>query len=157
LSQQGDIAVVIGDQAMREFGTKLASQLRAGDLILLKGGLGAGKTTLAQGIAKYFGIQALTSPTFVMAKIYPLTQVASSLIHVDAYRLVGDALALFDDLDLESALPRAITIIEWGEGFIDRLGSEYLTLELRYLDVAGQDAREIICQRRGARWQEISL
>ena len=91
---------------MHALGTRLGTALRNGDVLLLHGSLGAGKTSLVQGIGKALGIDEITSPTFVISKSYP------GLIHVDAYRLVGEPAALFDDLDLDSQMSDAITVIE---------------------------------------------
>lgn len=142
---------------MREFGALLLASLQPGDLILLNGDLGAGKTTLVQGIGQALGIDHLTSPTFVMAKIYPVAGRFAKLIHVDAYRLIGDPLALFDDLDLESQMPAALTVIEWGENFIDRLGSEYLEIEIKTSVEGELEARHLELVGHGQRWQGVRI
>ena len=104
--------VVTSLEAMHELGNKLGSKLLAGDLILLSGPLGAGKTALTQGIRLSFGISEITSPTFVISKIH---NGRIRLVHVDAYRLQGQSAAIFDDLDLEIYLETSITVVEWGE------------------------------------------
>ena len=116
-------------EEMREFGTQLGKKLKAGDLLLLSGPLGSGKTALTQGIASALGFSGVTSPTFVISKIYKGNP---NLIHVDAYRLQGEASALFDDLDLESYLPQSVTVVEWGEGLINRIADNYLEIRLQH-------------------------
>jgi tRNA threonylcarbamoyladenosine biosynthesis protein TsaE len=111
--------------ATRELGARLAAELQAGDLVLLSGPLGAGKTSLTQGIGAALGVRgAVTSPTFVLARTHrgPLP-----LVHVDAYRLreAGARLEL-DDLDLDAALEDAVTVVEWGEGLAERLTDSWL-------------------------------
>ena len=111
--------------ATRELGARLAAELQAGDLVLLSGPLGAGKTSLTQGIGAALGVRgAVTSPTFVLARTHrgPLP-----LVHVDAYRLreAGARLEL-DDLDLDAALDDAVTVVEWGEGLAERLTDSWL-------------------------------
>ena len=114
---------------MEDLGRKIGAHLRPGDVLLLKGDLGAGKTTFTRGLGDSLGITGITSPTFVISKIY---QATIPLIHVDAYRLVGNELALFDDLDLESRIPNSITVIEWGSGFVERLVGEYISVEIEF-------------------------
>ena len=114
---------------MHELGSRIGSELSAGDLVLLSGPLGAGKTALTQGIGLALGIENITSPTFVISRIHPGK---IPLVHVDAYRLQGDSTAIFDDLDLESYLPTSITVVEWGEGLADRLADQYLELKIEF-------------------------
>jgi tRNA threonylcarbamoyladenosine biosynthesis protein TsaE len=114
---------------MHKLGARIGEQLKAGDLLLLSGPLGAGKTALTQGIGQALGIENITSPTFVISRIHPGK---IPLVHVDAYRLQGDSTAIFDDLDLESYLPTSITIVEWGEGLADRLADEYLEIQIEF-------------------------
>jgi tRNA threonylcarbamoyladenosine biosynthesis protein TsaE len=115
--------------AMRGLGEEVGGKLRAGDVLLLRGELGAGKTTFTQGVGHALGFDEMTSPTFVIAKIYPG---AIPLVHVDAYRLIGQELAIFDDLDLESRIPQSITIIEWGSGFVERLIDSYIEISIEF-------------------------
>ena len=119
-------------EATLDLGMALGKQLRAGDLVILGGTLGAGKTTLTKGIAAGMGVSGrITSPTFVIARVHrPDSDSgrAVPLVHVDAYRLAG-ALEL-DDLDLDTDLDAAAVVIEWGEGVAERLSSERLTIEL---------------------------
>ena len=118
-----------GVEEMRSFGRRIGEQFQAGDLILLSGPLGAGKTALTQGIGSALGIENVTSPTFVISRIHPEK---IPLVHVDAYRLQGEATAIFDDLDLESYLATSITVVEWGEGLADRLADQYLEIKIEF-------------------------
>ena len=113
-------------------GSALGTALRAGDLVILSGALGAGKTTLTKGIAAGMGVSGrVTSPTFVIARVHrPSSDDGRSvpLVHVDAYRLAG-AVEL-DDLDLDTDLDGAAVVIEWGEGVAERLSDERLIVDL---------------------------
>ena len=121
---------------MRVLGRSLASVLRAGDLVILSGGLGAGKTTLTQGIGDGLGVRGpITSPTFVIARVHPpLAPLAATgerppaLVHADAYRL-GSALEL-DDLDLDTDTAAAVTVVEWGEGLAEGLATDRLEIAI---------------------------
>src|SRR3954465_5418564 len=105
---------------MRDLGRRLAALLRAGALVILAGPLGAGKTTLVQGIAAGLGVRgAVTSPTFVIARVHPSTTGGPALRHADACR-VGSALEL-DDLDLDASIEDSVTVVEWGEGLVEAL------------------------------------
>jgi len=132
---------------MHAFGYSLGARLNAGDILLLNGTLGAGKTSLVQGIASALGITGVTSPTFVISRTY---RAHIPLIHVDAYRLVGEPWALFDDLDLESQAQDAITVIEWGDGFVERIADEFLEVKLEF----GEDENQRILSAipHGNRW-----
>lgn len=113
-----------------ELGRRLGSVLRPGDLVLLSGPLGAGKTALAQGIGAGLGVRGpVTSPTFVIAREHPAGPGGTPMVHVDAYRLGG--LAELDDLDLDTDLPAAVVVVEWGEGLAERLADEYLLVRLQ--------------------------
>jgi tRNA threonylcarbamoyladenosine biosynthesis protein TsaE len=116
-------------EEMHSLGRRIGEQLQAGDLILLSGPLGAGKTALTQGIGRALGAENVTSPTFVISRIHPGK---IPLVHVDAYRLQGEATAIFDDLDLESYLATSITVVEWGEGLADRLADQYLEIKIEF-------------------------
>ena len=114
---------------MHALGMRIGAQCRVGDLILLNGPLGAGKTVLVQGIGQALGINDVTSPTFVISRIH---RAALTLIHVDAYRLLegGNAAAYLDDLDLDTAREDAVTVIEWGGAESARLSDERLEITI---------------------------
>jgi len=114
---------------MQNLGEEIGQKLRAGDVVSLRGELGAGKTTFTQGVGRSLGIEQLTSPTFVISKIYASV---IPLVHVDAYRLIGSDMAIFDDLDLESRIPQSITIIEWGNGFVERLTQSFIEINIDF-------------------------
>jgi tRNA threonylcarbamoyladenosine biosynthesis protein TsaE len=112
------------------FGESLGRTLQAGDLVLLVGPLGAGKTVLTRGIAAGLGVSGrVSSPTFVLARVHPAGERGVPLVHVDAYRLGGD-LAQLDDLDLDTDLEASAVVVEWGEGSAERLSSDYLVVRL---------------------------
>ena len=131
---------------------RIGAQCRAGDLILLNGPLGAGKTVLVQGIGQALGINDVTSPTFVISRIH---RAALSLIHVDAYRLLegGNAAAYLDDLDIDTAREGAVTVIEWGGAESARLSDERLEITIDRT----QEVREVTINKVGARWQGVEL
>ena len=131
---------------------RIGAQCRAGDLILLNGPLGAGKTVLVQGIGQALGITDVTSPTFVISRIHAA---ALSLIHVDAYRLLegGNAAAYLDDLDIDTARENAVTVIEWGGDESARLSDERLEITIDRT----QEVREVTINKVGARWQGVAL
>ena len=133
----------------RAFGRQLAGRLRAGDLVVLSGPLGAGKTALAQGIGEGLGVTGrVTSPTFVIARVHrgPLP-----LVHVDAYRLRDGRLDLknLDDLELDEELDRAVVVVEWGEGVVEALSDSHLEIVLERHD---DDSRTATVTRVGPRW-----
>jgi tRNA threonylcarbamoyladenosine biosynthesis protein TsaE len=114
---------------MRELGARLAGLLRPGDLIVLAGPLGAGKTTLVQGIGAGLAVRGpVTSPTFVIARVHPSLVGGPDLVHADAYRL-GSRLEV-DDLDLEADLDHAVTVVEWGEGLFEYLTAGHLRITI---------------------------
>ncbi|ASY25440.1 tRNA threonylcarbamoyladenosine biosynthesis protein TsaE [Candidatus Planktophila lacus] len=133
-------------------GQQLGSQLRAGDLILLNGPLGAGKTVLVQGIGSALGFNEVTSPTFVISRIH---KGALSLIHVDAYRLLesGNAALYLDDLDLDTPRESAVTVIEWGGAESARLSDDRLEIEIDRTD----EEREVTIRAVGPRWAGFKL
>jgi tRNA threonylcarbamoyladenosine biosynthesis protein TsaE len=137
---------------MHALGMRIGAQCRAGDLILLNGPLGAGKTVLVQGIGHALGINDVTSPTFVISRIH---RAALSLIHVDAYRLLegGNAAAYLDDLDIDTAREDAVTVIEWGGTESARLSDERLEITIDRT----QEVREVTINKVGVRWQGVEL
>ncbi|CAB4875039.1 unannotated protein [freshwater metagenome] len=139
-------------EAMFDLGKKIGSQCAAGDLILLNGPLGAGKTVLVQGIGAALGFSDVTSPTFVISRVH---KGKIPLIHVDAYRLLegGNASAVLDDLDLDSTREVGVTVIEWGGQESARLSDERLEIEINRDD----EVREISIQKIGKRWESLSL
>ena len=111
------------------FGMRLGRLLVAGDLVVLTGDLGAGKTTLTQGIGEGLGVRGpVTSPTFVIARVHPSLVGGPALVHVDAYRLAGGI--ELDDLDLDAAVDESVTVVEWGHGVAERLADAYLEVIL---------------------------
>ncbi|CAN2232189.1 COG0802 Predicted ATPase or kinase [actinobacterium SCGC AAA044-D11] len=137
---------------MHALGARIGKELKAGDLLLLSGPLGAGKTALTQGIGQALGIENITSPTFVISRIHPSK---IPLLHVDAYRLQGGSKAIFDDLDLESYLSTSITVVEWGEGLADRLADEYLEIQIEF--GANDDQRLVSIISRGPKFAGFKL
>ena len=151
---------------MRDLGRQLATLLRPGDLVIMTGPLGSGKTTLTQGIGDGLGVRGpVTSPTFVIARVHPGP---TPLVHVDAYRL-GSALEL-DDLDLDADTDMSVTIVEWGEGLAEDLASD--RLEIAIMPVAaspgplapgdepadiGDQPRTVRVRGVGARWQDMRM
>lgn len=137
-------------ERMREFAARVAGHCRRGDLIILDGDLGAGKTTFTQGLATALGIgEPVTSPTFVIARTY--RGPAGELNHVDAYRL-GSDLEL-DDLDLD--IEDAITVVEWGLGAGERLGADRLVVHIDR--EAHGEGRMITLEGVGARWDDATI
>jgi tRNA threonylcarbamoyladenosine biosynthesis protein TsaE len=127
---------VPGASQMRLLGTQLARVLRAGDLVVLAGSLGAGKTTLVQGIGAGLGVRGpVTSPTFVIARLHPSPRGGPDLVHADAYRL-GSRLEV-DDLDLDADLDHSVTVVEWGEGLVENLAAGHLRVTIERPEPAG--------------------
>ena len=126
-----EITVATGDaDETRGLGARLARLLRAGDLVMLSGGLGAGKTTLAQGIGAALGVRGrVSSPTFIIARVHPSLADGPDLIHVDAYRITS--LEEIDALDLDSSLDRSVTLVEWGEEKVEALSPDRLEIQVR--------------------------
>ena len=137
-------------EATQDWGARLGGLLRAGDLLVLTGGLGAGKTTLTQGIAAGLGVRGpITSPTFVISRIHPSLVGGPALVHVDAYRLGGSA--ELDDLDLDAEIAASVTVVEWGSGLAEDLAEAHLEL---VLDADG-DARTVTLVPTGARFEAL--
>ena len=137
---------------MHELGECIGAMCRAGDLILVNGPLGAGKTVLVQGIGAALGINDVTSPTFVISRIH---KASLPLIHIDTYRLLdsGSAAAFLDDLDIDTAREGAVTVIEWGGAESARLSDERLEITIDRSD----EVRDVQVKAIGARWQGFSL
>ena len=137
-------------------GERLARLLRAGDLVLLAGDLGAGKTTLTRGIGAGLQVRgAVTSPTFVIARVHPSTVDGPALVHVDAYRL--GSLAEVDDLDLDASLPDSVTVVEWGEGKAEGLADDRLEITLRRSSDPADERRTAVLRGIGPRWAGVAL
>ena len=126
-----EITVTTGDaNETRALGARLALLLGAGDLVMLSGGLGAGKTTLAQGVGAALGVRGrVSSPTFIIARVHPSLSEGPDLIHVDAYRIAS--LEEIDALDLDSSLERSVTLVEWGEEKVEALSPDRLEIQVR--------------------------
>ncbi|HWC34688.1 MAG TPA: tRNA (adenosine(37)-N6)-threonylcarbamoyltransferase complex ATPase subunit type 1 TsaE [Mycobacteriales bacterium] len=143
--------VAASSEAMRALGERVAAVLRAGDLVMLCGPLGAGKTTLAQGIGRGLGVEGVVSPTFVIARVH--RGGAVPLVHVDAYRL--GSVAEVDDLDLDASLEESVTLVEWGEGLVEGLSGDRLEIRIeRHVD--GEE-RTVEIAGVGDRWRSVNL
>ena len=140
--------VLEGVEATRALGARLAGVLRAGDLLLLSGPLGAGKTALVQGLGRAMGVRGrVTSPTFVLARVH---RGDPPLVHVDAYRLrEGGGTPDLDDLDLDVDLERSVVAVEWGEGLVEGLAESRLEV---VLDRPEPDRRTALVRAHGPRW-----
>jgi tRNA threonylcarbamoyladenosine biosynthesis protein TsaE len=147
---------------MAALGRRLAARLQPGDLVVLNGALGAGKTTLVQGIGAGLGVRGpVTSPTFVIARVHPSLAGGPALVHADAYRLASPAEV--DDLDLDASLETSVTVVEWGGGLIEGLAADRLEVSI-VLAAPGagtaatggagpdQEPRTVRLEGHGARW-----
>ncbi|WP_369357286.1 tRNA (adenosine(37)-N6)-threonylcarbamoyltransferase complex ATPase subunit type 1 TsaE [Streptomyces sp. cg2] len=155
---------------MQELGRRLAPLLRPGDLVLLTGELGAGKTTLTRGLGEALGVRgAVTSPTFVIARVHPSLTGGPALVHVDAYRLDG-GLDEMEDLDLDVSLPESVVVVEWGEGKVEELAEDRLHVVIGravgaeapggpdgHPEEDADDVREVTVTGIGARWADAGL
>ena len=137
-------------EAMQALGKRIGAELKVGDVVALIGPLGAGKTVLTKGIASAFGIEEVTSPTFVIARSYRSNP---PLIHMDAYRLLAGANPLFELEDLDLDAEKAITVIEWGGELAEKISKQYLEIQIN----RDSDIREVSIIGHGPRWQGFSL
>jgi tRNA threonylcarbamoyladenosine biosynthesis protein TsaE len=131
----------------RALGAALAAVVRAGDLVVLVGPLGAGKTALTQGLGAALGVrEPVTSPTFVISRVHRGGRLP--LVHVDAYRLGG--VADVDDLDLDASAEESVTVVEWGQGLVEQLADEHLEVRL---DRRDDDVRTALLVPHGPGWE----
>ncbi|MFB4313540.1 tRNA (adenosine(37)-N6)-threonylcarbamoyltransferase complex ATPase subunit type 1 TsaE [Actinomadura sp. 21ATH] len=137
-------------EEMRRLGERLGGLLRAGDLLVLTGELGAGKTTLTQGIGEGLKVRGpITSPTFVIARVHPALAGGPPLVHADAYRLGG--FAELDDLDLDAEAAESVTVVEWGEGLAEGLAEARLEVIIFRGEGPGE-TRKVKINGVGDRW-----
>lgn len=156
-------ALVATPEDMHAFGQRLGARLRAGDLLVLTGPLGAGKTTLTRGIGEGLQVRgAVTSPTFVLARTHPSLVDGPALVHVDAYRLAS-AVEL-DDLDIDFA--GSVVVVEWGAGMLDGITDSWLDVTIARPEGASAgelDADETVEERtvllagHGSRWADLMI
>ena len=137
---------------MHQLGAKIGTKLRSGDVVVLTGELGSGKTTLTQGIATAFGVTSITSPTFVISRIH---KGEPNFIHIDAYRLIGNNLNAFADLDFESYLKNSVFVIEWGSDFVSTLTEQFLEIVIKRGE--SEDSRVVTLIPTGDRWAGLEL
>lgn len=144
------LVVPTGDD-MRALGARIGRECRGGDVLVLTGDLGAGKTTFTQGLAHGLGVtEQVTSPTFVISRVHPNEGGGPALIHVDAFRL-GSTLEL-DDLDLDADLQESVVVVEWGGGIAERLSPVRLGVLIQRGDDEGDDERTVELDPVGERW-----
>ena len=137
---------------MHQLGAQIGKQLKSGDIVVLTGELGAGKTVLTQGIGSVFGVENVTSPTFVISRIHKGNP---NFIHIDAYRLLDAGVNAFADLDFESYLPNSVFVIEWGKDFVSQLSEQYLDIKISSTDNENERVLEITGV--GNRWTGFKL
>jgi tRNA threonylcarbamoyladenosine biosynthesis protein TsaE len=137
---------------MHQLGAKIGAQLKAGDVVVLTGELGSGKTVLTQGMASSFGIKNITSPTFVISRVY---KSKINFIHIDTYRLLDQGVSSFSDLDFESYLENSIFVIEWGASFVNTLNDQYLERIIK--QGTEESFRNISFNLVGDRWSGFNL
>ncbi len=139
--------------AMRALGADVAAACAGGDVIVLSGDLGAGKTTFTQGLARGLGIvEPVTSPTFVIARVHPSPTDGPGLVHVDAYRL-GSSVEL-DDLDLDADLERSVVVVEWGSGVAEGLSASRLDIVIHRPEEDDDETRTVSITAHGERWTQ---
>ena len=139
-------------EQMHELGAKIGALLKPSDVVVLTGDLGAGKTVLTQGIASAFGIENVTSPTFVISRVY---KGKPNFIHADAYRLLDSGIESFKDLDFESYLSSSVFVIEWGETFVATLTDQYLDIKIN--QGSTETSRKIEINPIGQRWSGFKV
>jgi tRNA threonylcarbamoyladenosine biosynthesis protein TsaE len=139
---------------MHALGIRIGKQLRAGDLVVLVGPLGAGKTTLTRGVGEALGaIGNVSSPTFVIARTHKRENGEAPMVHVDAYRLSSaDEL---DDLDID--FPNSIVLVEWGKGMLDDISENLLEVEIARDHTGESEVREVTITGIGERWQGVGF
>lgn len=136
---------------MRALGERLAALLRPGDLVVLTGPLGAGKTTLVQGIGQGLNVRGpVTSPTFVIARVHPALGSGPALVHADAYRLASPAEV--DDLDLDADVAACVTVVEWGAGLVEELAADRLDITIAVAGGDDGESRTVLLSGVGERW-----
>ena len=146
--------IIATAEEMHEFGIRLASFLKAGDLVILTGPLGAGKTTFTRGVGE--GLAAIgnvSSPTFVIARTHKREHSDVPLVHVDAYRL--SSVHEFDDLDID--IDKSIVLVEWGRGFAEELTDSWLDIEIERDHTGESEVREVTLTAHGSRWEKERL
>jgi len=149
------LRLVVDDaESMVELGARLGELLEPGDLVILDGPLGAGKTTLTRGIGEGIGVRGpITSPTFVLARVHPsvIDPPGPALVHVDAYRL--ESLDDLDGLDLDDSLPDSVTVVEWGAGRVEHLSTQRLVITIeRGVGMQDDKRRVIMLEWTGPAW-----
>lgn len=152
MSRQLAKLTIATPEEMNEFGLKLAGQLQAGDLVILTGPLGAGKTTFTRGVGE--GLQVIgnvSSPTFVIARTHKRENSETPLVHVDAYRL--SSVHEFDDLDID--IDNSIVLVEWGRGFAEDLSETWLDIEIERDHTGESETRTVTLTGFGDRWEQV--
>ena len=139
-------------ESMHQLGAQIGKQLKSGDVVVLTGELGAGKTVLTQGIGSVFGLENVTSPTFVISRIHKGNP---NFIHIDAYRLLDTGVSAFADLDFESYLSNSVFVIEWGKDFVTQLSDQYLDIKISSTENESERVLEI--SGIGERWAGFKL
>jgi tRNA threonylcarbamoyladenosine biosynthesis protein TsaE len=137
---------------MHQLGAQIGKQLKSGDVVVLTGELGAGKTVLTQGIGSVFGLENVTSPTFVISRIH---KGKPNFIHIDAYRLLDTGVSAFADLDFESYLSNSVFVIEWGKDFVTQLSDQYLDIKIS--STTDESERVLEITGVGDRWAGFKL
>lgn len=147
---------VTSPEQMQALGRRIAGLLRPGDLVMLSGELGAGKTTLTRGLGEGLGVRgAVTSPTFVIARVHPSLRGGPALVHVDAYRL-GGGLDEMEDLDLDVSLPESVVVVEWGDGKVEELSDDRLQVQIhRAVGDTDDEQRSVTLVGIGERWSGL--